>query len=151
MKIIPPLSTKRLKQFWSQITKTSNCWPWNGYILQSGYGQFKLNTKNYRAHHIAFMLSFGQPKGIVMHTCDNCACCNPSHLRDGTNADNSADMVIKGRSYKPKGELHPGKKLTEKQAMTIKQSKEMCLKVSKQYGVSASLVSMIRTGKVWQC
>ena len=34
---------------------------------------------------------------VVMHTCDNPACCNPLHLRLGTTADNVADKWAKGR------------------------------------------------------
>ncbi|MHA2136087.1 MAG: HNH endonuclease signature motif containing protein [Candidatus Thorarchaeota archaeon] len=143
------MSSRRLKQFWEYVNKTDNCWEWTGYILSSGYGQFKIACKNYRAHRIAYALSFGQPMGIVMHTCDNRCCCNPKHLRDGTNAENSADMVAKGRVFKPIGELHPNRKLTCHKANMIRMSTGTCIIVGKQFGVSASLVSMIRTGKAW--
>ena len=35
---------------------------------------------------------------VVMHTCDNRACCNPDHLELGTQADNVRDMMKKGRA-----------------------------------------------------
>lgn len=34
---------------------------------------------------------------VVMHTCDNTKCLNPMHLTIGTSADNTADMMAKGR------------------------------------------------------
>lgn len=45
------------------------------------------------------------PDGLLAcHSCDTPACINPSHIFIGTNADNKADSVAKGRhkSQKPK-------------------------------------------------
>ncbi|QJD54916.1 hypothetical protein PssvBMR7_gp29 [Pseudomonas phage MR7] len=56
---------------------------------------------------------------IVRHTCDNSRCVNPEHLEPGTPADNSRDMVQRGRSLR--NENHPGCRLTDAQVAHIQQ------------------------------
>lgn len=52
------------------------------------------------AHRQTWVFTHGQiPHGLhVLHRCDNPPCCNPAHLFLGTNLDNIADRVRKGRS-----------------------------------------------------
>lgn len=50
-----------------------------------------------KSHRMAYALTNGPPENDVLHRCDNRPCCNPAHLWDGTQADNMADMVAKGR------------------------------------------------------
>lgn len=66
-----------------------------------GYGRLLVNYKMVGAHRLVYRIFNGRvPKSkIVMHTCDNPWCVNPSHLRLGTKLDNHRDMVNKGRAY----------------------------------------------------
>jgi hypothetical protein len=102
-------------RFWATVEKGDGCWEWQGMRNEKGYGRIDKRNGGKRrtvfAHRAAYQLTTGPvPEGsIVMHTCDNPLCCNPSHLRTGTYADNIRDMVAKDRHAK-KHIISPDKK-----------------------------------------
>ena len=142
-----------IERFVSFVNPTSGCWNWTGGKTSRGYGNFWLNGKTVAAHRFSYEQHHGEiPDGMfVCHSCDNPSCVNPEHLFLGTPADNTADMVAKGRKVIGP----PGKraKLTEVDVSEIRHlvSSGMTQRaVAKDYGVDPSTVSYIITNKTWK-
>jgi len=83
---------------------TTECWNWKFHKTSDGYGRVSYAGKARLAHRLSKYLygdinwkTFMNPDKILMHTCDNPACINPGHLRVGTQLENIADRVKKGR------------------------------------------------------
>jgi len=80
------------------------CLEWTG-ATNGEYGEINVDGKPILAHRLAWTLWVGPiPEGqIVRHyVCDNPPCCEPTHLRLGTHADNMADKIAKGRDHNQK-------------------------------------------------
>lgn len=91
-----------LSRFWGKIKKLeSGCWTWVAAKTNFGHGRFNLDGSLILPHRLAYELTYGpiSPGLIILHKCDNPACCNPQHLTTGTYADNANDMYAKGRGW----------------------------------------------------
>ncbi len=82
-----------------KISETTNCWEWQSFLSNKGYGIFNIKGKQWAAHRYSFR-HYKNPsldKELVLHKCDNPKCVNPDHLFSGNHLDNSRDMAKKGR------------------------------------------------------
>lgn len=131
---------------------TMECWEWVGAKCKQGYGQFSLKGRTQKAHRVSYGLWCHQlpPSSQVLHRCDNPSCVNPGHLFLGTNDDNVADKMEKGRHACPRGQGHALAKLTEPNVLAIRQSEESGQATAARFGVSTTTISQIRTRKVWK-
>lgn len=115
------LTDRQIERFYAktrivQRHMSTPCVEWQGAISKQsrgeGYGNVKVNGRNYKAHIIGFVIQFGRlpaPGMVVMHQCDNRRCVY--HLEEGTQSDNMFDMHRKGRGYVASGERNPGSKI----------------------------------------
>jgi len=92
-----------ISRFWDkvEISNPDKCWNWHGAINKTtGYGYLSYNAKHISAHKLAYILTNGAvAQGVyVLHNCDNPRCCNPNHLRSGTQQENVADRESRKRS-----------------------------------------------------
>jgi hypothetical protein len=119
-----------------------------------GYPQIYRNRKSWVISRWVFYINNGYLPPVVMHTCDNPLCINPSHLIAGNIKINSLDMVSKGRSPKGLNQFTGGIKLTELQVREIKIkliNKTGSLRsLAKEYDVSKKNILMIKNGERWK-
>lgn len=119
------------ENFWpyvDSLSGASSCWPWTKLKNKAGYGIVHVprsrGGNKLLAHRVAFLLGREDiPDNMcVLHTCDNPPCCNPDHLKIGTQADNLRDMFNKGRarSRSLSGERHGRSKITDKELAEAK-------------------------------
>lgn len=128
-----------------------DCWIWPGSKDGRGYGLMTIGGKHERTHRLAYMAFIGDeiPTGaVVMHDCDNPSCCNPSHLRIGTQQENIQDAISKGRqTIGALGEAHSRSKLTRQKVQAIRQDKRRCTDIALRYGISKATVSNLKAGR----
>lgn len=148
------------QRFLEKFEKSDGCWNWKASKDMHGYGRFRDGLKKVGAHRFSYEYHVGEiPTGLfVMHSCDNPACVNPSHLSVGTPLDNMIDKcqknrqakgekITRGRNYK--GEKHPSSRFTNEQALAVLSDKRTHAEIAKDYGVSRGAISHMKRGFTW--
>ncbi len=103
---MPELTAWDVCRFWYndnfKVNEENGCWEWQKYRTPEGYGKLSFNGVLVHAHRLSYYIYYAEDPGelVVRHKCDRPACSNPFHLELGTKADNSRDMVERGRSTK---------------------------------------------------
>lgn len=139
----------RWNRFWPKVASGHflECWPWQGSV-KNGYGRFFFAYRERYAHREAYELFEGAtvPDGmVVMHICNNKACCNPDHLRLGTTSENTRDAYRDGLA--PSGARHPKAKYDDDFIARVAADPRPQLVISADLGISQSHVSRIKTGQ----
>ena len=134
----------------------TGCLFWLGGTNRLGYGRLNINGKVLLAHRASYE-SAGHhvpADAVVLHSCDTPGCINPDHLRVGTKADNSHDMVLRNRKRGPecpvRGSMVGTSKLTEAQVVLILGDKRLLREIAAVYGVTITTIWYIKKGLFWR-
>lgn len=134
----------------------SGCWLWTGALQRKGYGWTAFRGASTLAHRASWAIHNGEIDGAwhVLHRCDVRSCVNPAHLFLGTNDDNVADRIAKGRealchANPAHGDTHYRVKIPNVAIPLIRAryaAGETQRTIGQTYGVGQSTISAILRG-----
>lgn len=153
-----------LDRLLAKVDKTETCWLWKGCKTNTGYGMIRIAGKTKLVHRISYELHVGKiPTGLhILHRCDTPLCCNPGHLYPGTDADNTADRLSRGRgatgsrchARKPiYGEAAHNSRLKEVDVIYIREQAALGVSagdLGTMFGIHSATISCIVRGKKWK-
>lgn len=144
------------RMFWPKVDRSGGpdaCWPYHR-TDPRGYGRFLKAGPYAFAHRTAWLLTKGEISGEleICHTCDNRACCNPSHMYLGTHDQNMADQKARGRTTA--GERNYWAKLTVVQVRAIRErfggTRGEITQLAREYGVEETTMRQVVRGLTWK-
>lgn len=158
-------------RFWRKVDSSGGpdaCWPWQGSTAHAfGYGCFRERGRTYTTHRFALHLVTGESldtKRQALHSCDNPPCCNPAHLRWGSQKENIADAMERGRWSSPPpskpgrkpstvGEANPRARTTEADVRAFRSDVDAGMPVAaaaRKYGMGKTQAHSIAKRQTWR-
>lgn len=152
LNLLEPKMADTFFKYFVQDETHDFCWEWQGRLDPQGYGRWGQSTLAHRESARRFLPNFDNTLK-VLHSCDNPKCVRPSHLWQGTQADNMYDKWIKNRTAR--GEGIACSKLTETQVREIRSLWDnrrviSMPKLGKMFGVSHTTIKKIVQRITWQ-
>lgn len=134
------------ERFWEKVDKSGDCWIWTAAKDKDGYGFFRHEGKNLKAHRVSLRIKLGREvRGLSLHSCDNPSCVKPDHLREGTNSMNQIDAAKRGRNHSQKLSIGDVKRIREASLFGAKASD-----LARAYGVAKCSIYSIVNVKKWR-
>jgi hypothetical protein len=125
-------------------------WPFSRH---HGYAVMSFDKKSVRLCRILCEEEHGPPPSPIheaAHSCGNghLGCVNRRHLRWATPVENNRDKIEHGTLLH--GARHPNAKLDDETVETIRRLSGSQRAIARQFNISQSVVSEIRSGKAWR-
>lgn len=134
--------------------EANDCLIWPYSKIKDGYANMWDGARMVRVSRLVCELVHGPaptPKHEAAHTCGKGheGCVSPRHMTWKTPAENQADRITHGTSNR--GSRHGMSKLSEGQVRQIRSLRGVLSnsQVGEMFGVSATTISTIHSGRVW--
>jgi hypothetical protein len=144
----------KAERFWSKvdIAGQDECWIWKA-CIKKGYGWFDGRNAQITAWELTYSPIEKYSGIFACHKCDNPLCMNPNHLFLGTLLDNARDRHSKGRDAYMKGSANPSARITEDDAVAIRELHSNNVfstrEIAERYKLSLSHVRRIIRREKW--
>ena len=129
------------------------CLAWPFKPAFNGYGpKIMLDGIPHSAHRVVCILTHGEPPFKGAHAAHSCGlgskgCMNPRHLSWKSQTENNHDRKLHGTASR--GTKAWNAKLTDNKVLEIRASKETYRNLSKNFGVSSSVISGVKNRTTW--
>ena len=142
-------------QFAQSVMKSASieCIPWPFPASYGGkYGRITIDGAAVSVHRWMCQQIHGDPptdQHEAAHSCGNSICCNPSHIRWATHAENLEDRIKHGTA--PRGERAGNVRLTEDQVRTIRKMRGVVpqRELAEQFCVHVTTICAVQIGRNW--